>query len=184
MKNLTHKPIERSSSGGDSELKILYYKYYDTLVLFGHKFFHDQAVIEDIVQEAFIKFWERRVNFNSENAIRAFLYKTVHNSCINQLEHLKVRKKYSQKATPLVDTDESFSQFVIEEEVHRAIAEAVNNLPESARAIYLMSLNGVKNYEIAEDLNISINTVKTQKMRAKHFLREKLKYIYRLTGSF
>lgn len=184
MKSLTHKPMERPCIGGDSEFKVLYYKYYNTLVVFGLKFIYDQAVIEDIVQEAFIKLWERKKNFTHENAIRAFLYKAVHNSSLNYLEHLKVRKKHSREATPLTDAGEPLSHLIIEEEVHRAISEAVNRLPEAARAIYLMSLNGIKNHEIAEDLNISINTVKTQKTRAKIFLREKLKYIYRLTGSF
>ncbi len=178
MNKLSHKSIDGSSSGGDAEFKALYYKYYDSLVLFGQKFIHDQAMIEDIVQESFIKLWMRRNNFDNAYAIRAFLYKAVRNACVNHLDHLRVRQKFNQEVASHVYSDEYFVQHVIEEEVHRIISEAVQQLPESAREIYLMSLNGVKNNEIAEDLSISINTVKTQKMRAKKILREKLKNIY------
>jgi RNA polymerase sigma-70 factor (ECF subfamily) len=178
MNRLSSKKLnDRPKVVSDEEFEALYGEYYDSFVLFGQKFIHDQTVVEDIVQEAFIKFWLRKNNFDNEYAIRAFLYKAVRNSCVNYLDHLRVRQKFSQEVAPFVYSEEYFSQHVIEEEVHRIINEAVQQLPESAREIYLMSLNGVKNNEIAEDLNISVNTVKTQKMRAKKILREKLKKI-------
>lgn len=178
MNRLTATCIERLRSDSSGALKELYDKYYETLVLFGTKYVAEQAVVEDIVQETFIKVWEKRHYFFQEEALRAFLYKSVRNACLNQLEHVAVHKKYTEEAISNLRSEEYFLQNVISEEVQRIIHETVEKLPAAAKTIYLMSLNGYKNLEIAEDLGISVNTVKTQKLRAKRFLQENLKKIH------
>ena len=170
--------LKKFRSGNQTAFSGLYDKYYEALYLFGLKYISNQAVVEDIVQESFIKVWEKRASFFHEAALRAFLYKTVRNSCINHLEHLKVCKNFEHQAGKDLSCNDFFLHNVIEEEVNRIIADTIQQLPESQRLIYLLSLKGVKNNEIAEDLDISINTVKTQKQRATKFLKENLKDLF------
>ncbi|PXX97778.1 RNA polymerase sigma-70 factor [Marinifilum breve] len=170
--------IEKFRSGSQSAFKSLYDKYYEALFLFGQKYVTNSEVVEDLVQESFIKVWEKKSSFYHEAPLKAFLYKTVRNSCLNYLDHQKVERNYEAQTKTDVLCEDYFLNNVIEEEVNRIIADTVGKLPESARAIYLLSLRGLKNAEIAEDLNISINTVKTQKQRASKFLKENLKDLF------
>ena len=79
---------------------------------------------EDIVQDAFIKLWERRNSFNNLNAIKAFLYLTTKNSCINTYKHQKVVDKF--ESAPVDITDESNIIFhLIEAEVLEEVQQAV-----------------------------------------------------------
>lgn len=178
MKTFDQTFLKLFRNGNQDSFKDLYDKYFDALYLFGHKYIPAQDIVEDIIQESFIKIWEKRASFYHEAALRAFLYKSVRNSCLNQIEHQKVRKSYEGQVGKDVSNDDYFLYNMIEEEVNRIISETVNKLPESARLIYLLSLKGLKNAEIAEDLEISINTVKTQKQRANRFLKENLKNLF------
>ncbi|NOU60857.1 RNA polymerase sigma-70 factor [Marinifilum caeruleilacunae] len=170
--------IDKFRGGSQSAFKNLYDKYYEALFLFGQKYIPNSDVVEDLVQESFIKVWEKKSSFFHEAALKAYLYKTVRNACLNYLDHQKVERNYESQSKEDVLSEDYFLNNVIDEEVNRIIAETVNKLPESARIIYLLSLKGLKNAEIAEDLNISINTVKTQKQRASKFLKENLKDLF------
>jgi RNA polymerase sigma-70 factor (ECF subfamily) len=170
--------IEKFRNGNQSVFKELYDRYFDSLFLFGQKYITNSEAVEDLVQDSFIKLWEKRSLFFHEAAIKAFLYKTVRNACLNFIDHQKVERNFEKKSNQEVLSEDYFLKNVIEEEVYRIISETVDKLPESARQIYLLSLKGLKNAEIAEDLNISINTVKTQKQRASKFLKENLKDLF------
>ncbi|PKQ62813.1 hypothetical protein BZG02_11495 [Labilibaculum filiforme] len=178
MKTFDQTFLNLFRNGNQDSFKHLYDKYFDVLFLFGQKYISGQDIVEDIIQESFIKVWEKRATFYHEAALRAFLYKTVRNSCLNQIEHQKVRKSYEGQVNKTICDEDYFLHNVIEEEVSRMIKDTVQKLPESARLIYLLSLKGLKNAEIAEDLDISINTVKTQKQRAGKFLKENLKNLF------
>ncbi|MGZ2370918.1 RNA polymerase sigma-70 factor [Ancylomarina sp. YFZ004] len=175
MKSLSNSHLKQFRNGDNFAFKKIYERYFDALYLFGMKYISSQDVMEDIIQEVFIKAWEKRSYFFHELALKAFLYKSVKNSCLNHIQHQTVKKKFENRQDQNSYDENIFYRNIIEEEVNRQISAAVKEIPESARIIYLLSLNGVKNKEIAEDLRISINTVKTQKLRASRFLKEKLK---------
>lgn len=178
MKSLGNSLLKQFRNGDNFAFKNIYERYFDALYLFGMKYISSQDVMEDIIQEVFIKAWEKRSYFFHELALKAFLYKSVKNSCLNHIEHQTVKKKFEFRQDSNTYDENLFYRNVIEEEVNRLISGAVKKLPESARIIYLLSLKGVKNKDIAEDLKISVNTVKTQKLRANRFLKEKLKKEY------
>lgn len=178
MKSLDQSFLKSFRNGNEKSFKCLYDKYFNALFMFGHNYISSQDVVEDIIQESFLKVWEKRASFYHESALKAFLYKTVRNSCLNQIEFRKVRVTYENQSAKDIYDEDYFLKRVIDEEVGRTIAEAVQKLPESARLIYLLGLKGLKNSEIAEDLDVSINTVKTQKQRATKFLKENLKDLF------
>jgi RNA polymerase sigma-70 factor (ECF subfamily) len=164
------------------EFQSFFRSYYPSLRLFATNIIFDYSVAEDLVQEAFIRLWEKSEDFNNEYAVKSFLYTTVKNSCLNHLEHKKVKRKHIEITRQQSLDSTEITNLLIEEETHRLIYNAINELPPQCRNVLLLSINGLKNNEIAEELSISANTVKTQKKIAYKQLKIKLKDIYPFLG--
>jgi RNA polymerase sigma-70 factor (ECF subfamily) len=166
--------VSKFRQGNHKAFKLLYDKHFDSLYLFGLRYIRTQNVVEDIVQDSFIKAWERKEDFNEEISFKSFLYKTVRNSSLNYISHEKVKEKFIHFHSNILEEDVYFDDNIVREELNQRIASAIEDLPEAARKIYSLSLEGLKNNEIAEDLSISVNTVKTQKQRASKFVRQRV----------
>lgn len=158
-----------------SEFKQIYQLYFNSLCAFAYRYVQDISLVEDLVQETFIAFWEKRSGFTELQAIRSYLYTSVRNKCLNHLKHVEVQQKHKSTLQYQLEQEPSFQQHVIEEETFNNLFQEIKNLPDAAREIMLLALNGLKNPEIAEELNISVNTVKTQKKIAYSKLKSKLK---------
>jgi RNA polymerase sigma-70 factor (ECF subfamily) len=130
---------------------------------------------EDVVQEAFLKVWELWGNFDSFDAIRSFLYTAIRNRCFNIYKHDKVVRKHGVM-TSISEYSDS-AGLLIEAEVLDEVNRAVQKLPVGCRSVlYLSYFEGLRNKDIAIKLDVSVNTVKTQKKRALHLLRGILKF--------
>ena len=68
--------------------------------------------------------------------------------------------------------------FILENEIHEELYRALKDLPEQSRRVVVMTMHGLSNQEIASQLNISQNTVKTLKLKAYRVLRERLKNVH------
>jgi RNA polymerase sigma-70 factor (ECF subfamily) len=143
------------------------------MCLFAKKFIKDYDDSEDIVQEVFIELWNQRSRFEGIEQIQAFLYLSVKNRCLNFKKHLMVKERFIN--TAMGDSEQFFEEYVLETEVIQNINNAIQNLPEQRRKIIILGMQGLKNDEIADQMQISINTVKLQKKIAYKQLREKLK---------
>ena len=166
--------IKHINRGDRKAFREVFESYFSALTAFGYKYVPDQSAVEDMVQEAFISFWEKRQDFDHLNALKSFLYTSVRNKCLNHIKHQAVLKKHEAALVYELESDHQFSRQVIEEETFNQLLAEIKRLPESAREIMVLALNGLKNQEIADELNISINTVKTQKKIAYSKLKEKL----------
>lgn len=109
--------------------------------------------------------------------VKAFLYTAVRNKALNELEHSKVVYEYAQNVIEK-KKDSFFHDAIVEEETYRIVSEAIDKLPDQMKAIMQLSLEGKKNAEIADRLNISTETVHTLKKIAYKKLRENLKDYY------
>ncbi len=170
-----NKNIVRHINKGDRKaFRSVFDEYFNALAAFGYKYVPDQFEVEDLVQEAFISFWEKREDFNHINAVKSFLYTSVRNKCLNHLKHQTVVQKHEKALVYELESDHAFSSHVIEEETFNQLFVEIRNLPPSAQEIMLLALNGLKNQEIADELKVSVNTVKTQKKIAYSKLKENL----------
>ena len=151
-----------------------YNLFYDSICLFGNRFLKDEECAKDIAQEVFVNLWKARHTLQSVLHLKMFLYRSMRHRCINYIKMKKLEQKLSAQL-PLLETEESFFEIVIEEEIFRFIREKINQLPDEQRKVILMHLEGKNNIEIATLMQISINTVKTHKARARHYLRMQLK---------
>ena len=163
VNQLDNKLIKQIRRGDKKAFRALFDLHFNALAAFGYKYVPDTHAVQDMVQEAFISFWEGRDKFEHPGAVKSFLYTSVRNKCLNHLKHKTVRRKHEDSLLYNLESDQYFESHVIEEETFNQLFSEIRNLPASSREIMLLALNGLKNQEIADELQISINTVKTQK---------------------
>ncbi len=154
----------------------IYNRYYDPLVFFARKFLFDPLVAEDIVTELFLKYWQRKDQFNSPVAVKSFLYLSTRNACINHNEKTRYQARVKVELRILTDElEESILHSITRSEILSAIYSGVESLPLQCRKIILLSyLGGLSNKQIARHMQLSVHTVKNQKVRGIHLVREKV----------
>lgn len=147
------------------DYKNLFDSTYPAMCLFAVKYVKDLDIAKDIVQDVFIKIWELKVVFQNENAVKSFLYTSIKNKSLDYLKsrYVKNTETFSMADITLVEDDSFFMNEVIVAEVSYTIQNAIATLPPKCAEILKLSIQNFKNEEIAEQLNISINTVKAQK---------------------
>lgn len=161
--------------GDEKIFRKLFAKYHTRLCYFASTLLPSSEGVEDVVQEAFVKLWQKKTDFYNLNAIKTFLYITVKNRCLNIYKHDKVVKRYADLLQDEAGEDEAMNR-LLEAEILEKVHQALQKLPEGCRnVLHLSYFKGMKNREVAEHLHVSINTVKTQKKRALHLLRAILK---------
>lgn len=173
MKNL----IEKLKKENKQAFDYIFHKYFQPLCLFANKYINDINSTEDVVQEVFVSFWEKRNAFNNYTAIKTYLYTAVRNKCLNILKHQQVIEKHQQELVYQLESDMFFVNHVVEEEVYKQLISEINKLSKSCKDVTLLALQGLKNQDIADELNISVNTVKTHKKIAFSKIRLELKQL-------
>jgi RNA polymerase sigma-70 factor (ECF subfamily) len=155
---------------------MLHKEFYGSLCGFALKYLRNEALAEDIVQEAFLSLWSAKDTLRNQDAAKPFLYSTVRNKCISFL-----RKQNASISIPEnILSEEFLEEALIKSETIRILYNAIENLPEQTRKIISLSLDGLKNSEIGKELNISENTVHTLKKAGYKKLRALLKDHYYL----
>lgn len=172
---ISSEDLNSFRKGDQRVFEKIFESFYKSLVVFAQKYVNKMDVAEDLVQEVFVRFWEKRASVKNIDSLKAFLYVSVRNTCLNELRHQKNVAKYEREMLALKSQESFFMNDLIEEETTRLVMQAVNELPEQTRAVFDMSLNGIKNAQISEELNLSISTVKYHKMKAVLVLRQQLK---------
>jgi RNA polymerase sigma-70 factor (family 1) len=176
LKQLTSTKKSPVAASESLELEPLFKEFYDRLVYFSVQIIRDQVQAQDITQDAFINYWqEREAIFPNKVAIKNYLYSTVRNASLNVIRHNKVVDDYREQHGFSEAEELTIMDAIISSEVMAELYSAIEALPANYRTISEMSyLEGKKNQEIADELNMSINTVKKQKQRALELLRLRL----------
>lgn len=166
--------MQHLKTGGKKVFKNLFDTYFNALCSFAYKYIPDINTVQDLVQESFIALWHKHQEIDNENIAKAFLYTTVRNKCLNYLKHESVVQKHESSLILELESEQFFQNHIIEEEVFNQLHNEIKKLPEAAKEIMFLALNGLKNQEIADELSISVNTVKTQKKIAYAKLKNKI----------
>jgi RNA polymerase sigma-70 factor (family 1) len=151
--------------------------YADKLVRYATTILKNTYEAEDIVQQLFVQLWAKRDGLNVTSSFKSYLYRAVHNSCLNKIKQHNVKESYAQYYTHVADgTSGPASQEVEKKEVHSAIERAISDLPEQCRIIFEMSrVEQLKYQEIADKLELSVKTVENQMGKALKHMRSRLK---------
>lgn len=128
----------------------------------------------DLVQEAFLKIWEKCSEISYEKA-KSYLFTSVNNLFLNKLKHEKVVLNYA-KNTPYLDVTNQNPEYLLEEEEFKnKLKKAIEDLTEAEREVFLLNRIDDKKYrEIAELLNISQKAVEKRMSSALKKLRIKI----------
>ena len=150
--------------------KKLFDKFYQALCVFASTYLKDDALSADIVREGFDNYFK----------VKSFLYTIVRNDCLNYIRDYKLRRE----DLSVVESLEFYTETLVEEEAYRMFYNAVESLPHQTRQVILLSLDGLKNSEIAGQLGIAESSVHTLKKIAYKKLREILREYYYLVFIF
>ncbi|WP_455510150.1 RNA polymerase sigma factor [Butyricimonas paravirosa] len=170
--------LVRLQQGDEKAFQGLFKEFYASLCLFATHYLGDREEAADIVQEAFLKYWNKRADFDDYRKIKSFLYVVVRHACLNLLRDREQHSRVSEEW--IADSEQEFRNQVMEEEVHRIFNHAIDQLPLQMRVVINYSLDGLKNSEIAEKMNLSEGTVHAYKKEAYKKLRISLKDYYYL----
>lgn len=169
--------IERVNLKKNSAWKELYRRFYPALCNYARRITGEIQIAEDVVQDCFIRIWDGDICFKDVPSLTGYLYKMVYTKSLNALRDKGVAEmSYGEwaKEMDFVQKEDWAIEVAVEEDVVNRFYRVLEQLPPQQQQILMMSLEGAKVHEIAESLNISENSVKTQKKRAYTTVREEL----------
>ncbi len=185
MKDQDENKLARAIQLGDeAAFEAVFRRWYEPLCHYACRLADgDMDEAEDLVQQAFVKLWEYRAKLQVTWSLKAYLYKSVHNACLNRLRSRQVQSKYldftaQQPDTMLTQPDDTTP------ELRERFQRALDSLPPQCRHVFELSrFEALKYREIADQLGISIKTVETQMGKALRVLRVQLAdYLVTLIG--
>lgn len=167
--------IHRLREGDEQAFEELFRAFFPAGRRFVKSLLPDDEMAEDIIQDVFLQVWDKRHIFESEMHFKGYFYKSLRNNTVKYLTRQKPVQELSSAVR--IEDDDLFIK-IVEVEFNREILHAVSLLPEKRREVILHAMAGMSVEEIADKLNISVNTVKVQKREAYSTLRERLKDVH------
>ena len=157
--------------GDTYSLKVLHDRYYYQMCLYAKKIYPNQYELDEAVSDCFIKLWTKRSDIVIEHSVKSYLFLMLRNGLIDFM-----RKKHGViilEVSSLPDLPDDETQNDLDQ--YARLYTALEKLPEQRRRILELAVFESCTYaQVAERLNISVNTVKTQLGRAYRYLKEEL----------
>ena len=169
--------INRLIKGDQTAFELLFHAYYSGLVVYASQFTFDRDEAEEIVQDFFVRCWQKHHSIQPHESIRNYFFSSIKNRSLNYLKHKKIEEYYIQQLSVISESHLVYNQDLYNPtELQEKIKNSIALLPERCREIFTMSrIQGLKNEEIALQLNLSKRTIETQISNALKVLRVELK---------
>ncbi len=182
MLQLQNSDIKLLKSGHEPTFEKVYKSFYNALYFFAIQYIDKGADAENLVQETFMALWVNKENLSCESpaSIRSWLYTSLKNKCLNQIEKENNKKLYSNyqliKNQAHIDILQMDISEVTFDEIEQLLLNALEQMPEQCRRVFELSrFQGMQNKAIAQDLEISVKAVEANITRALKTLRIHLK---------
>ena len=184
MDNQEKVTIRLIRKGDKKVFRTLFELYYQRLFLYANSYLENSNEAEDVIQDLFVHLWEKRNELTIFSSLSSYLFRAVHNRCLQILRHKKVVAKYENKHKLKLKEVEilynSSADFSFTENQLREIKQIFNRtnstLPEKTREIFRLSRQQLKsNKEIASMLNIKLKTVEYHITKALRVFNAALK---------
>ena len=155
-----------------NSFEAIFRQFFPALMAFAKRYLQDEDSAREVVHVVMINLWERRAAIDTSEPLKSYLFKAVHNRCLNVLRD---RKKYTEELTTEPFSDQDIQEQMEVMELNARISRVIESLPERCREIFEMNRFEGKRYkEIAELLGISVKTVENQMSKALKILRDHL----------
>lgn len=144
----------------DHDLQHIFDKYAKNLCLYALNYLETEADAEDIVQDVFIRCWEKRdILLSDEKVIKTYLFNSVRNACLDKIKKKDVMRYHIDIIKQEIIDEETIT---FDEKLLLEIREELAQMPDQTqKVITRVFMQDMKYQEVADDLHISINTVKT-----------------------
>jgi RNA polymerase sigma-70 factor (family 1) len=164
-------------NGNEMVFEAVFKDYYERLCNYANTYINNMTEAEEMVQGAFLALWERHEVIDIHTSLKSYLYKAVHNNCVNRIKHFQVRREHREEYLHYADIEyEQVSDAVIGKELEQKINSAIESLPPQCQKVFRLSRFEYLTYnEIAEKLGISVKTIENHMIKALRILREELK---------
>lgn len=163
--------------GNKNAFERLFKTYYQALHGYALSVIKDADEAEEVVQNMFYTIWIKRETVQIHTSIKSYMYRTIHNDCLNRIKHNKVKALYADEyKSSMAGGFADSSKLMDAKELEKKINLAIDNLPEQCGLVFRLSrMQHLKYAEIAEQLEISVKTVENHMGKALKILREQLK---------
>ena len=169
------KKFDSIKNGSIKSFELLFRSYYKPLVIYSKRIVIDEDDANEVVQDIFMKLWEKRKKLEIRSTVNSYLYRSVYNNSLQLLKRKKLDTKYRQYKGQFSTESINPSEEMIATELNHKIGLLLDTLPENCRKIFKMNrFDGMKYQEIADHLSISIKTVEANITKALKFFRVQL----------
>ncbi|MBV4358789.1 RNA polymerase sigma factor [Pinibacter aurantiacus] len=166
--------LKSFQQGEEKGFQYFFHKYYGSLCHYVSEMTSDHELAQEIASDGFMKLWERRKQFFSDNTIRSFLFTVTRNAAIS---YIRTRSKtVATDIDGVYIADDHFNslQSMMRAETYWQLHQAIERLPKVCRKVITMFyIQGMSYEQIAQELNISLANIRNQKARGIKLLREK-----------
>jgi len=180
---INHPHNIKLKEGNSAAFEELFKQIFPRMLGYCRLFIHDQAQANDLVQDCFLRLWEKRQTIDPRQSVESLLFVMLRNRCLNHLRDQKnelIEKKISNleenELQHLYQLDfTGREEKSIEEQLIEAIRESVDELPEKRRLVFIKAkIEGKKNKDVAEELGISVKAVEKHLHQAKEQIRTEM----------
>jgi RNA polymerase sigma-70 factor, ECF subfamily len=182
---LTEKEIlKRLKKNDETAFEELFRMYFTALHSYAKFYTGNSQIAEDMVHDVFFRIWEIRKNMEVHTSIKSYLYRAVHNNCIQHLRHQKVVQNHNKIQQAKLEEALVLNKLyfetglgkLFEKDIQSMVDKAITQLPEKTGKTYILSRKQHKNnLDIAKELNISEKAVEYHITKALSLLRSVLK---------
>jgi RNA polymerase sigma-70 factor (ECF subfamily) len=175
--NWKDEELKRMLANGDqAAYKVIFDTKYAELCYFANKIVNNMPEAEDIVMDAFTRFWQQKNHIPSIKDLAAFLYTSVKNA---SLDHIRKQQRKPKIFEDLDNSLYSLDEILEGEEIYamvlKQIYQGIESLPDQCKKIFkMLYFEGKSTQEIAKILNLSVQSVRNRKTRAIQLLKIKV----------
>lgn len=176
-KEFTYEVLESLKKGDPAGLDSVYKLYHSIIFHYSLRFIQNEAMAKEATADVFITLWRKRTLIDPHKPIQAFLYKIAKDTAFDYLKKIASYEKLKQKYIEKYSAAElrNGEVLLIEKEELAYLRQLVDAMPPKRSQIFKMRyFEGSDNHTIAQQLGISVHTVKVQLARARTQLKKQL----------
>lgn len=165
--------LRQAAAGDQAASREIVDRHLPAITRYAYRLLGDAAEAEDVTQETFLRLWRQARRWKPRARLSTWLYRVAHNLCVDRL---RVRKTRADAQPERPEGPLDAGELLERREVSSAVAQALDELPERQRAaIALTHYEGLRNYEAAEVLEVSVEALESLLARARRQLRKRLR---------
>ena len=168
--------VELFLGGVTYSLSHFFSLHHKALFYFAKRILNDQLAAQEVVSDCFLKLWEKHKDFHTPQHVKAFLFISCRNACLNHLRQMKTRSAAQELYMAELKSGAASDDYqVIEAELLELVSREIDELPVKMREVFkLLYLQGKSTAEVAVELRISVQTVRNQKTKAIEMIKNSL----------